>query len=161
MRKSFNRGLYKAVNDRYFFTKERRLKMVDERDVRELLEGAIKSDIDNMNDLELGSEKRSRHAEDLSKLMKVYNEDYKYRMDAIYREEEIELEKHKVESELEMKQQTVDNEVKQSKLKTVMTGVTLVAGTGLTLLGFRLEQKGYIVPKGVTDTLSKFNRFLG
>lgn len=133
---------------------------MEEKDVREMLEEAIRSDIESMDDLELGSDERSKHAEDLSKLYKVYNDEYRNRMDAVYREEEIELEKSKIESELEMKQQTVDNDVKQSKLKTILTGATIAAGTGLTLLGFRLEQKGYIVPKGITETLSKFSRFI-
>lgn len=129
-------------------------------DVRDMLEEAIRSDIENMNELEIGSEQRSRHAEDLARLYSVYNDEYQTRYDSIQKEMALDLEREKIEKELELKKESVEAEKKQGKFKNIVTGATAAAGVALTLLGFKLEKDGCILPDGTTDRLSKLVRFV-
>ena len=129
-------------------------------DVRDLMEAAIRSDIENMNDLELGSEQRSRHEADLAKLYGVYNEEYKVRYESVQEEMRINLEKDKIDREIEIKQQSAETEAKQGKINNILKGAGLVIGGVFTAIGFKLEKDGYILPKGISDRVGQFGRFL-
>lgn len=124
--------------------------MIEERDVREVLEQQVLDSTDKIEDYPIGSEERKQAVDEVVKLTKARNETYDSQAKAWVDSEKIELEKKKQQIEKEAKHAQAEVDEKRSKLELLKTGI-LVGGSFIGTFGLHLlENKGVLI-KGSTS----------
>lgn len=91
-------------------------------DMDELLDRKITELLEQIENLEAGSEERARAVKDVSELIRVRTEKYKVEMDATLRDDQLKLEEKKVERE---SARNVDQDENQKKFKWLDAGIRI------------------------------------
>lgn len=135
--------------------------MEDEKSLRDIMTEKAMDLLEKTESIDPGTEKHSRIIEDVVKLSKACNEDYKVECEMYHDEIKIEYDKERGEKEVEVKKLQVDLEElksKRSKANNIM--LTTVFG-GLSAFGFIWEYTGgHIVPSKVSQMISMLPKFV-
>lgn len=126
--------------------------MEDEKNLREVMTEKAMDLLEKSEDMEPGTEKHSRIIEDVVKLSKACNEDYKIECEMYH--EEIKIEYDKARDERESKIKVDIEELKSQRAKANNILLTSVFG-GLSVFGFVWEYTGgHIIPGKVSQMMS-------
>ena len=126
--------------------------MEDEKNLREVMTEKAMDLLEKSEDMEPGTEKHSRIIEDVVKLSKACNEDYKIECEMYH--EEIKIEYDKARDERESKIKLDIEELKSQRAKANNILLTSVFG-GLSVFGFVWEYTGgHIIPGKVSQMMS-------
>lgn len=109
--------------------------------IKDLLNGEIETELNTLEDLEMGSEEQSKAVNDLVKLL-----------DRAIEIEKMENDKHQkkksAESEADIKRKELISENVDRIIKNTLTGMSIIGGFMLTIWGtkksFEFEQEGTI-----------------
>lgn len=126
--------------------------MEDEKNLRDVMTEKAMNLLEKSEDMEPGTEKHSRIIEDVVKLSKACNEDYKIECEMYH--EEIKIEYDKARDERESKIKVDIEELKSQRAKANNILLTSVFG-GLSVFGFVWEYTGgHIIPGKVSQMMS-------
>jgi len=126
--------------------------MEDEKNLRDVMTEKAMDLLEKSEDMEPGTEKHSRIIEDVVKLSKACNEDYKIECEMYH--EEIKIEYDKARDERESKIKVDIEELKSQRAKANNILLTSVFG-GLSVFGFVWEYTGgHIIPGKVSQMMS-------
>ncbi len=126
--------------------------MEDEKNLRDVMAEKAMNLLEKSEDMEPGTEKHSRIIEDVVKLSKACNEDYKIECEMYH--EEIKIEYDKARDERESKIKVDIEELKSQRAKANNILLTSVFG-GLSVFGFVWEYTGgHIIPGKVSQMMS-------
>lgn len=106
-----------------------------------LLEEEIQSEINEINKLDVGSEKHKAASEALAKLLDKYNELEKTEIEAQDKYDDREAEREHREAELAFKEKQLKHEKRDAIIKNILTSVTFVGGCALTIWGTKVSIK--------------------
>lgn len=101
---------------------------------KQLLEDEIRKEIEEISNMELGSDNQKKTTDNLVKLLDKYNDMDK--LDADLEKHDTEIEMKKVEHEL--KKQQLEHEKKDSFVKNCLTGISIGSGIIMTVSPERL-----------------------
>lgn len=121
--------------------------MEEEKSLRDIMTEKAMDLLEKTESMDPGTEKHSRVIEDVVRLSKACNEDYRAECDMYHDEIKIEYDRERGEKEVEVKKLQVDLEdLKQKRSKANNIMLTSVFG-GLSVFGFVWEYTGgHIVP---------------
>jgi len=126
--------------------------MEDGKNLRDVMTEKAMDLLEKSEDMEPGTEKHSRIIEDVVKLSKACNEDYKIECEMYH--EEIKIEYDKARDERESKIKVDIEELKSQRAKANNILLTSVFG-GLSVFGFVWEYTGgHIIPGKVSQMMS-------
>lgn len=126
--------------------------MEDEKNLRDVMTEKAMDLLEKSEDMEPGTEKHSRIIEDVVKLSKACNEDYKIECEMYH--EEIKIEYDKARDERESKIKVDIEELKSQRAKANNILLTSVFG-GLSVFGFVWEYTGgHIIPGKVSQMMN-------
>lgn len=126
--------------------------MEDEKNLRDVMTEKAMDLLEKSEDMEPGTEKHSRIIEDVVKLSKACNEDYKIECEMYH--EEIKIEYDRARDERESKIKVDIEELKSQRAKANNILLTSVFG-GLSVFGFVWEYTGgHIIPGKVSQMMS-------
>lgn len=135
--------------------------MEAEKELRILEEERAKKILEELDKLEIGSEKHSRAIEDLCRLSKAIDEDFKVEMDVYYQSLKSESEIKRDEEEIKIKREQLTLEkLKHNKVKG--DTMALLGGfTGLTIFACFYEVRaGHLIPKGILQAANYIPKLL-
>lgn len=98
---------------------------------KQLLEDEIRKEIEEISNMELGSDNQKKTTDNLVKLLDKYND--MDRLDADLEKHDTEIEMKKAEHEL--KKQQLEHEKKDSFVKNCLTGISIGSGIIMTVWG--------------------------
>ena len=98
---------------------------------KQLLEDEIRSEIEEISNMELGSDNHKKTTDNLVKLLDKYNDMDKLDADLEKHDTEIEMKK----AEHELKKQQLEHEKKDSFVKNCLTGISIGSGIIMTVWG--------------------------
>ncbi|MCR5704235.1 MAG: hypothetical protein K6G85_06395 [Eubacterium sp.] len=126
--------------------------MEDEKNLRDVMTEKAMDLLEKTEDMEPGTEKHSRIIEDVVKLSKACNEDYKIECEMYHEEIKIEYDKARDERESQIKVDIEDLKSRRTKANNIL--LTSVFG-GLSVFGFVWEYTGgHIIPGKVSQMMS-------
>lgn len=126
--------------------------MEDRKNLRDVMTEKAMNLLEKSEDMEPGTEKHSRIIEDVVKLSKACNEDYKIECEMYH--EEIKIEYDKARDERESKIKVDIEKLKSQRAKANNILLTSVFG-GLSVFGFVWEYTGgHIIPGKVSQMMS-------
>lgn len=109
--------------------------------IKTLLDDEIREEIENLKDVEAGTDKHKAAVDALTKLLDRSIEMDKNDIEATDRYD-------KQKSETELKQKQIEDERKDRIVKNVLTGISVIGGFGLTIWGtcksIKFEETGTI-----------------
>lgn len=125
-----------------------------EKEVLESVNVAIHSCLERADKLETGSEERERELKNAANLMKLTNEDYKFKEEALDRAIRTDNEKKHSMEELEIKKLQAETEAESRSKVSPDTKWSLAAMGALTIGGIAYEKSGNILPRWMQKVYS-------
>lgn len=102
---------------------------------KQLLEDEIRKEIEEISNMELGSDNQKKTTDNLVKLLDKYNDMDKLDADLEKHDTEIEMKK----AEHELKKQQLEHEKKDSFVKNCLTGISIGSGIIMTVSVIRQQ----------------------
>ena len=108
-------------------------------ETKTMLEEEIRSEIEDIGKIDIGSEKHKIATEALSKLMDKYNDMEKTEIESQEKYDDREAEREHREAERELKKTQIRHEHRAALVKNVLTGVSVLGGFALTVWGTKVS----------------------
>lgn len=96
--------------------------------IKTLLDEEIRGEIENLKDVEAGTDQHKAAVDSLTKLL-----DRSIEMDKI--DYELQEKYDSREAELKLKEKQIEDERRDQKIKNILSGISIVGGMGLTVWG--------------------------
>ena len=124
---------------------------IEEKSLRELETEKAKDILEQLDKMKVGSEEHSRGIDDVVKLSRAINEDYKVECEMYHQDLKTDSEIKRDEEEIKIKREQITLEkIKHNRIK----GDTALLMTGfgaMTIFACHYEQIGGLIPKGLTQ----------